>query len=110
MRSPGAFLAAAHRARRLGDKGADGLEHRLRGHHLHLALYAGELAKCTGDCALGSTTGVWSGYDAELLTKLAADSDVEIRASEGRLKLLSPGLAQLAIAKGAAPALWASLQ
>ena len=45
-----------------------------------------------------------------LMTKLATPSDVEIRTSEGHLKLTATGLEQLARAKGAAPALWASLQ
>jgi hypothetical protein len=35
---------------------------------------------------------------------------VEVRASEGQLKLTSTGLAKLAHAKSAASALWATLQ
>ena len=38
------------------------------------------------------------------------ETDVEIRASKGQLKVMPTGMAKLALAKGAAPTLWASLQ
>ena len=44
------------------------------------------------------------------MTKLVKESDVEIRATEGHLKLTPTGVAKLDHAKSAAAALWASLQ
>ena len=45
-----------------------------------------------------------------LMTKLSQDADVEIRSSEGHLKLTEAGLAKLTLAMSAAPSLWKSLQ
>ena len=45
-----------------------------------------------------------------LMTKLAKGNDVEIRASEGHLKLTASGKAKLGLAASAAPELWKSLQ